>query len=582
MIKTGINYFYDFLGLDQSNLKVFYDFTSTSVTGGNKIGSVSNGKELYSGSATTIYSINNSGAFSSSRDNLIKINNISIDDFNSDLSFLIKFRPSISQSSVLFSSLTGDSFKSGFNIGINNSNNLYLEYYDNQGPVILTNQKKLPETSIVNVSISRGNVGLGWYNANSRRMESTNFFINSAYLLFSDKWYLGGNILTGVGNQDFSGYMGGFLAFNTALSQASVTRLTSGFYSYPSVVPAVSGYSVTTGVVDYSYTEIPSYVTGFNSIFSGYRTVGACGETYPVWYDVPVVTQGVPSGRYDPVYGEITGYFEISPEVTGAVINTGLLREMGYDSVTYTWRDIGASSREIYNYTGIETTSYLNKFGNYDFVKGDFSTDSFYQSGNCNVFLNGVFQVESGYVVTGQFFNSGKSGIADFFINNQYIDIKDQIFSSDTLIYDNNNQQNRVIKNNVVDGGFFTVVTIPSGYSELYWNGQKLIREVDYYNFGLAPSGSVNYAVSSEIRPLLIDETFVATKINTNFQRNTGSNSIYGINKFLPDTTNFYLNGIRHPKEHFIEHSWLSPLSGQYIFAENMDLINDNERNDWS
>jgi hypothetical protein len=566
-IATGINYFYDFLGLDQSNFKIFYDFAPSNHSS-TVINSVPFGDSQYSGAAGLIATQNNSGLFSASNQNRIKINNVSQSDFSSDFSFLFKFRTA-QTNGVLFSSLTGSAFKSGFNIGVNDANHLYFQYYDNAGPVILTSKTRLAETNVVGVSVGLNNIGVNWYDVNSRQFVSEDFSINSDFLLFSNQWHLGGNILPELGAQNFSGYYAGFLGFNRALSRNSMTRLVSGFYSYPALLPAVSGQTVSTGIVGFATSLRTSGVTGFSYQFSGFKNVGDCGPTYPI-YNIVSESGLLTSGSgYFPIYGPITGNYLISPERSGVAINTGRLMEMGYDSVSYTWRDLYSQSSEIYNSVSPERVNYVNKNGAFDIVKGDFSADSFYPSGNCNVFLNGVFQAESGFQATGQFFNVGKSGIADFFVDSQYFDFKEAVFTSDNLLYDNNNQQNRAIIS------YSGEASLPRGNFDLiFGNGQKLVSGEDY-----TVAGS-NFNFSSQIQSVLSGGKllFVSGK---DFQRNTGDTSAYKTNKFLPNSTSFYLNGIRHPKQHFVEHSYLAPLSGQYLLAENLSLVNSNAIDDW-
>lgn len=499
MISSGINYFYDFLGLDQSNFKIFYDFTSGSITGGNKIGSIPSGKAQYSGSATSITSLNSSGVFSGSRTNLIKIENVVKNDFLPDYSLIFKFNSPAPQSSILFSSLTGSNgVISGFNIGINYSNYLYLEYYDNNSniPVILTSQSRLSDTNIVTANISPTNVSLGYFNPASKRIESEDFIIESDCLPFSNHWHLGGGIMTGVPPQDFSGYYGAFLGFNTSLSKNTMTRLISGFYSYP-VYPSGSG----------------------------------------------------------------------APAI---VIDGPLASQTNYDSVIYMGRNISGST-EIYNYTGNGTVNYLNKFGSLDAVNDTFSADSFYSSGDCNVFLNGLLQVESGFNTTETLCGEENTAIADFYLSNQYFNFKEDLVTNDVLIYDNNNLQNRIIYNYSGETGFQSF-----GRNLLFANGQKLISGEDY-----SISGS-SFFINISARSAISGANLLLISGKQDFQRFTGQKNIFNKNKFLPKTTTYYLNGIRQPTNYFMEYSHLAPLSGDFIFAENLSLVNNNEIDDWS
>ena len=574
--QTGINYFYDFLGLDTANFKIFYDF-STANTTSTSVLSVANASSLHSGTASTVSVLNNSGKFNGSAQNKIKIWNTTQDVFPDDVTLICKFRSDATSGDVrsaLFSSLTGETFKSGYNFGINSANHLFFEYWDDTGPVTLVSTRQLAETNIATLNVSNNNVGIGWYNCNNRQLETENFSIDSQYLLYSDQWRLGGDNLGEHPN--FSGYYGAFLGFNTSLSKNVTTRLISGLYSYTGITLAVSGTLISTDIIGYSTSVMASDVTGFSYSLSGYQSVGSCGPSYPIYNIVQQSGSPVSGSGYYPIYGPKTGYYLISPEKTTVIIDSPSLLELGYDSIKYTWKDVNSSGIEFYNKTGLDSVNYLNKYGVYDSVIGDFSSDSFYPSGDCNVFLNGVGQIESGYNTIGQFYNVTKVGITDYYIDNQYFNFKEDISTSDILIYDNNQLQNRAI----IDYSGSATVTVgiptPANNYNIFANGQKLISGRDY-----TQSNNI-FSIASDIRSAISGGKMLFVSGDINLVRYTGLDSFIRGGKFLPDTTVSYLNGVRNPDGFTIEHSHLSPISGKYIYPEGLDLITNGDLDDYN
>jgi hypothetical protein len=118
-------------------------------------------------------------------------------------------------------------------------------------------------------------------------------------------------------------------------------------------------------------------------------------------------------------------------------------------------------------------------------------------------------------------------------------------------------------------------------FNILFFNGQKLISgsNGDYTVSGGATL-LFNSGFASRFSP--VSGKITLTSGYADNLAITGEESFYRRKKFLPNATQYYINGIRQPLEYFIEHSHLSPISGTYIFAEDLDLINNNDIDDWT
>lgn len=572
--SSGINYLYDFLGLDQSNFKIFYDFSSGSHSP-TVINSISLGESEYSGVAGSVVTENNSGVFSASRSNLIKIQNVTREVFGGEFSLLFKFRTANLSSSqrVLFGSLTGGQYKSGFNVGINQANYPYFEYYDNSGPVILTSKNRLAETNILSVNIGVNNISIGRYDSNQKGFSEDNFFIDSNYLLFSDQWHLGGNILTGQPNQDFSGYFAGFLCFNTLIPRNISNRLASGFFStvgQPSTTQTNLPFSEISGFSGQASTIKTS---GFDSVFSNFTD-----NLYPA-YNVSQQELDISSGEEQvAIYSDFSGLYQGDLPSPVLNIDKESLTEIGYDSIAYKWKDLESKYIEAYTNTGVIGGENLNKIANVDIVEGRFSSDDIYESGNLNAFLNGIIQIESGFGITGQFYNTGKNVISDFYLEGPSFVFKESGDETDVLMYDSNQFQNRILVNYSgqpsIDLGSNCSI-----YNLLFFNGQKIVSGVDYSQSGSSMVFSDEFnSIFSEVSGIML----AVSGFGGEFSRSTGSGSLRTSAKYLPNSTALYLNGVRHPPEHFTEYSFLSPLEERFIFVENISEINNNLIDDWT
>ncbi len=581
MSATGINYFLDYLGLDTTNLAVFYTFTGVA---SNNLPSVSYGKAAYSGqisgSVFDFTGVPNSGHFVSG--NYVKISNVTATGLSGDATLMLVYEKPTTGGGVIFSSLTGTTFSSGYILGINDANRLYFEYRDNEGPVVVTSNKIYGQKNAVGVNISLNSVSFNYYDVNLKKLESENFTINSNYLLFSDQWYLGRTFSNYLSPLPFTGYLDHFIYFNQTVSRNNMERLFSGIFSLPTTIPAVSGAVVTTGITSYQLTFTgQTGINSFSDTFSGFSSLNTgydCG-TYPV-FSTGALSGYLSSGyAVSPVTGLITGYNLITPATTGLVINSGYLSGFGMDFVSYMWDRSGTpqDATEIVVLTGVYNTSWLKQSSTYDNVVQEFATNSLYQSGNLNVSLNGVYQVESGFISGGQYYNFAVSGLADFYIlGDQFLYTNFFVSGVDVEFFDSAQQQNRGILLSTYDvsRALNSVGVSPGVFlgKDVFLNGQKLLSGVDYQ-----VSGTTVFSGSTGITGITGHLTFVNKYTGWNLTTGTYDRYTTG-SKFSRNTSVYYLNGIRIDPSIYVEHSIVDLISGKNIYditVQNMD--NNNE-----
>lgn len=237
---SGINFWYDLLGLRKDIFSIYYTFDALS---GSSVPSVSGGNGLYSGTvggATGAFGLNSSSGIFNGFD-YVSVNNASNLNSNNWSMFFVYERTGAA-TGTLFSSLTSPTANSGFEIGINNANKLYF-FYNSGAPSYYTFDQILANKNAVSITYSNPYLEFDWYNFNTRRFESENFILRGDLLFFSDQWSIG---------RGFSGAIDDFCYFNGNISKSNRERLFSGFYT---LLDLSSGTSL--------------YVTGYNRFQNG-------------------------------------------------------------------------------------------------------------------------------------------------------------------------------------------------------------------------------------------------------------------------------------------------------------------------
>jgi len=196
MSSSGINYYYTINGLPTEDLQVFYDFNSSF-----------NGQ------------------------NLIKIAN-STGSMN-EWTIMLSFEKKTLNEGVLFSNFSSGQANSGFVIGVNSANKIYLESYDQNGPVVIENPTILGGKNAVAISKVGQSLYVDYFDFNSKITESNQYSVSETAFLPSSEWYLGG--FSGTPNhfsgKYFSGYIDNFLLLSTAIRPSEISELFKGYYT---------------------------------------------------------------------------------------------------------------------------------------------------------------------------------------------------------------------------------------------------------------------------------------------------------------------------------------------------------------
>lgn len=181
MLGPGLNFFYQELGISKDAWKIFYDFQPS----GSVIPSLSGAQFLYSG----IPSMPTTGVFSGQNISISNSNELNSDDWT--MAFV--FEKFNNQDQILFSNYHGP-LNSGFAVGVNSANHLYVETYSNEGPKLYETNIDLATRNATFISKSNNNLEFGCFDFNSKTIDSNTFLLDANSFLPSDRWYLGAAI----------------------------------------------------------------------------------------------------------------------------------------------------------------------------------------------------------------------------------------------------------------------------------------------------------------------------------------------------------------------------------------------------
>ena len=496
MSASNFTYFYELANYDTGNFLIQYNFAN--LTGGANIPSVSGAQPQYSGTLSSVgnfYQVPGSGYFTGQK---LTINNSTGQSFE-DFSMGFVFEKTATGNALLFSSLAeSNQIYSGFNLGVNDANQVFFETFDNNGPKILTSSLNFSAKNILFLSKSSSALSFCRYDANLGQFDVESFSVVSRFVSPSDGWAIAApkQQIPWASNSSFVGYIDNFIYLDFAILPASFETVISGFFTTGIVRESYSGTFCETGITGY-FTGLLPYYSGI----TGYSVTSSTGDNYTLptntqWsfvdysglsgyrvnfvesgtdsYGQPTFTQnsGIFNFNYLDIQGSssavpqftTSGFYNVQP-LTGTLFSSGVLAlsgeicetfETGFaltylvdqtakhwfgkETVSYLNRVEPSGFAESFVYTGQNNLSNYNLFGAFssnEFGQGLFSVTPENNNFLGQFYLNGLSQYSGENYVTGNIYSSGYVLEDDFvLVNNQFLDSTGFYSDQDSLIYD--------------------------------------------------------------------------------------------------------------------------------------------------
>ena len=618
--SSGFKYRMDALGMSSNSLLCAYDFTNDPSLNGGYVNPTYWSSGCYTGrlngSSSSFFQNSGSGYLLSSN-SIDILGNIPDDNF----SFLFCYEKVTTGSQILLSSAGGSTFSSssGLVFGINDANNLYLEYWNNiDGKFSTTYPYQIGSKNIVYLNKGFNTFNIGVLNAELSAVNIQHFSILNSNYSHSNRFKIGGNInsywSSGAG---FNGFLDDFYCLSGSFPQDYIPVLSSGFYSTmlpPSVsgtgylcntvsVLTGSGIIIGTGITGYrvdttfstGYFPIGLYQSGYTyslgSGVTGYenRYIGDLQDAYGFYNPIYVMTplsgerfahgvRGIYTGIatvVTPTYQKIalTGFLtgntfvpvniSLCSGFTGYYparlhIDSGFINSLGFDGV-YALKSCSTNSTgEVYFYpSGINGA--INLTPKYDSAISEYFIGDAYSVANSNlVFRNGHLLLESGYSLYMNGYVQKYSLQGDIFLSGHNIMSSGKNKKTDILAYDYSTGLNKSAKfiSSYVSAGS----ALSNYFSAPYTNVSIFLngRKLLYgfeYN-----NSSINIDIPASSVLIKISDDYVSSvKI-----KNTGlSNLFVSTSRFPAGTSQFYSSGVKLGIDNgYLEVSKLNLLSG--------------------
>lgn len=234
MSSYSLQYYYNLNGLPTGNWQISYDFAGSNPHVGNS--------GYYPSLSGKIVNLGNN--FSGNRrifngNGYVQTQNVTGD--LTDWTMLFSFEKTGVSDGVLFSNFSSGSANSGFAIGVNSANKIYLESYDENGPTIIEHGAILSNRNAVAITKLGLGIYVDYFDFNSKTIESTKYDVSEFSFLTSKNWYFGG--YSGAPTHFTGGYFKGIIdqaiVIDAAIKPSEIRELFKGFYN------DVSGSTVT-------------------------------------------------------------------------------------------------------------------------------------------------------------------------------------------------------------------------------------------------------------------------------------------------------------------------------------------------
>ena len=526
MKESGINYFLN--NLEILPPSVFYTFEDGA---GSKISSVSSGNSMFSGQLSSVgsfWSIPGSG--------FLHGNNVTISNgtgLNSTtFTHIISYEKTSTGSSILFD--TSNYSKSGYVIGLTDSNKLYFQTYNNNinQPIVSANYNNLGTKNLIFLSYTTNYVEMGYYNYNSQQFETESF--NNNYSLVPSNFATLGSLYTG--------YLDYYLYFNNFYGLNVLNELASGFYNTPTGLGYIINTITSTGITGYqSINYVQTGITGYATSPATFDGVGDFTGLFPLTSAVVNLTGIIQSGL---VLSGVVGIKTIN--ITGGLIelfytNTGYVQSFGMDDVNF--RNTTCSTDIIKL-----STSLIPFDNNYNFT---------------------LSPVHSGYNI---------SNVAPINITTNNICLYDNGLSQYISGWYISNNLLFINGSNLTDNVFFDIGSpgntgnlISFTGQQIFLNGLNLISGRDF----ITTAGIISL-INNNPTGIIFEYPIISTSI-------TGNNNIkYAGNRFSRNSSLIYVNGLRQLNEYdYVEGSSFDILIKNNYNQSNNDIIYDDDNLFW-
>jgi len=529
MKESGINYFREKMNLNTGSFGVFYTFEEGA---GILINSVSGGQSEYSGTLSSIssfWSKPGSGLFSG---NYISVNNAS-GLYSDAWTKIFVYEKVNTDEFVLFNSLNG---LTGCKIGITPTNKPYFETFSTE-PVVAASSNNLSSKNILTISYMTNFLNIGYYNFNSKTVESESF--DYAFELNrSDDWKLGGG----------TGFIDYFIYLNQYQDSQVLSQLISGFWAKPTGIGYQTESYFVTGLSGYQDIFVgQTGITGYIVTPGGDEGRDFYTGAFPTFNSQTILTGYISSGIYSSGVVSIQEIVTTGEQIDLLEISTGYISSFGMQKVQlFSQVDPSdiikfAKDRTLFNNIyNKETTRSFSAF----------QMSNFNESGAMALFYNGLAQWRTGWATSGDYLSINGSESTDL----AFFDVK---------------SGNYGLLN--VTGGLSGFNLQYSG-QEIYLNGLNLISG---YDFTVNGSNLIITARNTGFNGYIFEYPIVLSA-------QTGNSSILSAIPFSRNTANVYFNGLRQlNKVDYIEGASVDLLSGNYYNYSGVQNIYNNNNLYW-
>ena len=555
MAATGIKYFYDYIGLDNPVLAAFSfndneglsfgsDYEFQGARSGVFDGVINSGTFL-----SRFYDHPGSGHFDSRMSgNLSIAGALNVPDWTL---FMLYERTGQNAHTLISTLQNANGTPSGFAVGINEANKLYMEYYNNvDGLQTVTFSGIIPSKNIISVAKNNSIIRLSYFDPNAEVLLSQTFDVFQNNFVDSSLWTIGSGRGTGTFRRPvFEGYVDEVILISGVLIEDFQRVLCSGFYASrnadtSSVVTICSESTILSGVI----TGAASGIAGFQPFVQS-EFIDICGEIHRI-YGYSGLSGIISGTAFIPII--VSGCQQVTGVVdNGFTIHSGLLSSLGMEGLAVLWNIDAEDSifssvidEQLHN-TG------RNRVAQFDLANGKFFLDSTYTSDEFLMYFNGQLTLFSGYTAYQSGYNLLFHLTGDYITSGLRIESNSRFEIVDTIIYDvGSGLSQAAFYTNIASGSSFAGMSF--GDSLVFLNGQLLTSGVQY-------SGNQMLVSLSGLSLLSIVERDFARYFEA---QPTG---YINTDKFLRNSSQIWMNGIRLQLGYdYVEIGDTDMLSGRY------------------